>query len=190
MNIKKIACCTDFSENSERAFRTALEMAEEFGAKLSIIHTLSPVATPLFTNQTYWVLPPFPKDSLLNDIEERMENQYGQLITDAVEYDMIVLNGHISSEILGYLKDNSVDIVIMGSYGHTIMGLNIFGSIVKKISKKAPCPVMIVRGRCGKDRRFFNNRREKYGPLNLVTERRFNGGRRTGEERRIPALAF
>ncbi len=187
MNINKIACCTDFSENSERAFRTAFEMAEEFGAKLSIMHILSPAAVPLFINQTYWALPPFPKDSLLKDLEVRIEEQYGEIIGNSVDYEIVVLNGHTSSEILNFLTEKKVDMVVLGSYGHTFMGVAIFGSIIKKITKKAPCPVMIVRGRGGKGRRKFKQRRQSYAPINLVSERRFDGGRRREEDRRAVA---
>ena len=38
MAIKKIACCTDFSDNAEAAFATALDMAEKYQAKLFVIH--------------------------------------------------------------------------------------------------------------------------------------------------------
>jgi hypothetical protein len=38
MNIKKIACCIDFSENAEDAFITALDLAEKYKAKLFYIH--------------------------------------------------------------------------------------------------------------------------------------------------------
>ena len=42
-----------------------------------------------------------------------------------------------------------IDLVVMGAYGFTGMGLVIFGSVAKRISHKAPCSVMIVRERKG-----------------------------------------
>ncbi len=38
-----------------------------------------------------------------------------------------------------FLNENPVDIVVMGSYGLSGMGLVFFGSVAKRISYKAPC---------------------------------------------------
>jgi universal stress protein A len=145
---KQIACCTDFSENAEAAFVTALEMAEKYMAKLLIIHVLPPVVTPMLTDMDF-VLPEEPKKNLILRLEERMQQEYGDRIGDKVDYQLIVLDGHVSTEILTFLNENPVDIVMVGSYGHTGMGLVFFGSVAKRISYKAPCSVMIVRGREG-----------------------------------------
>ncbi len=190
MNIPKFLCCTDFSENSERAFRTALEMAKENGAKLSLIHILSPIATPLFTNQTYKVLPPTPKNSLIIGIEERMEDEYGTKIDGAVDYEIIVRNGHISSEIIGFVEENDINMIILGSYGRKAIALSLFGSVVKKISRKARCPIMIVRGRDGIDRRSVIERRYDDIPLTSTADRRGDTHRRSGKEKRVPAATY
>jgi len=145
MTIKHIACCTDFSENAERAFVAALEMAEKFGAKLSILHVLPPVVNPMLTD-TEWVLPEEPRNTLINKIEERMAQEYSARIGDAVDHELVVLDGHVSSEILSYLESTPVDMVVMGSYGFTGMGLVVFGSVAKRVCHKAPCSVLIVRG--------------------------------------------
>ena len=39
-----------------------------------------------------------------------------------------------------------MDLVVLGSYGLTGMGLVIFGSVAKRVARKAPCSVMIARG--------------------------------------------
>ncbi|PQP33945.1 hypothetical protein C6A37_10315, partial [Desulfobacteraceae bacterium SEEP-SAG9] len=63
MSVKKIACCTDFSENAETAFVAALEMAEKYQAKLFVIHALPPVVNPMLTD-TEWVVPEEPITSI------------------------------------------------------------------------------------------------------------------------------
>ena len=151
MTEKQIAYCTDFSENAETAFVKALEMAEKYIAELLVIHVLPPVATPMFTGMDMlsgMQLPPEePKKNLILQIEERMQQEYGDRIGDKVDYQLIILDGHVSTEILTFLNENPVDIVVVGSYGLTGMGLVFFGSVAKRISYKAPCSVMIVRDR-------------------------------------------
>lgn len=142
---KQIACCVDFSQNAEDAFVTALEMAEKYLAKLLVIHVLPLVINPILTAE--WVLPEEPKNNLVLELEERMQKEYGDRIVDKVDYQLIILDGHVSTEILTFLNENPVDIVVVGSYGLSGMGLVFFGSVAKRISYKAPCSVMIVRDR-------------------------------------------
>ena len=145
MAIKKIACCTDFSDNAEAAFATALDMAEKYQAKLFVIHVLPPVINPVSTDID-WTFPDVPEQkSLLLNLEKRMEQDYGSRIKGDIDYELIVLNGHISSEIITFLRDNSVDLVVLGSYGLSGMGLVVFGSVSRRVARKAPCSVLIVR---------------------------------------------
>ena len=142
---KQIACCVDFSQNADTAFVTALEMAEKYLAKLLVIHVLPLVINPILTAE--WVLPEEPKDNIIIELEKRMQKEYGDRIGDKVDYQLIVLDGHVSTEILTFLNENPVSIVVVGSYGLTGMGLVFFGSVAKRISYKAPCSVVIVRDR-------------------------------------------
>jgi len=143
---KQIVCCTDFSENAETAFITALEMAEKYQAKLLVIHVFPPVINPMSTDMGR-MPPEEPKKNLILKLGERMQQEYGDRIGDKVDYQFMVLDGHVSTEILTFLNENPVDIVVMGSYGLSGMGLVFFGSVAKRISYKAPCSVMIVRDR-------------------------------------------
>ena len=142
---KQIACCVDFSQNADAAFVTALGMAEKYLAKLLVIHVLPLVINPILTAE--WVLPEEPRDNIIIELEKRMQKEYGDRVGDKVDYQLIVLDGHVSTEILTFLNENPVDIVVVGSYGLTGMGLVFFGSVAKRISYKAPCSVMIVRDR-------------------------------------------
>jgi universal stress protein A len=76
-----------------------------------------------------------------------MQQEYGDRVKGDLPYELIVLDGHISTEILNFLKDNDIDLCIMGAYGMSSMGLVMFGSVAKRVSHKAPCSVMIVRDR-------------------------------------------
>ncbi len=144
MRIKKIACCTDFSENAELAFEAAVEMAEKFHAELDLLHVLPPVINPMMSDSE-WIIPNESQDSLFTQLEERMEQTYGSRIDRDVKHKLVVLSGHVSTEILRYLEEKQIDMVVLGSYGLTGMGLVLFGSVAKRISHKAPCSVMVIR---------------------------------------------
>ncbi|MBU4287253.1 MAG: universal stress protein [Proteobacteria bacterium] len=144
MHIKKIACCTDFSENAEMAFVTALDLAEKYKAKLFVIHVSPPLINYQATD-TEWMLPYEPEEPLMLELEKRMDKEYGARIGEHTDYKLVVLSGHVSTEILSYLKEKNIDLVVMGSYGLSGMGLVFFGSVAKRVARKSPCSVMIVR---------------------------------------------
>ncbi len=146
MTVKKIACCIDFSRNSEAAFSTALEMAEKYAATLYVLHVLPPLINPLLT-EAEWVVPTEPDKSLILDIEDRMQEEYAARIGEGTEFELVVRDGHVSTEILRFLEEQDIDVVVMGSYGLSGAGLVFFGSVAKRVAHKAPCSVMIVRSR-------------------------------------------
>ena len=144
MPMKKIACCTDFSENAEAAFVTALDMAEKYGAKLSVIHVLPQVVNPMLADAE-WVFPVESKKSMIMELEDRMQKEYSSRISDSIDSELVVLDGHVSSEVITYLVENRVDLVVTGSYGLSGVGLVVFGSVAKRLAHRAPCSVLIVR---------------------------------------------
>lgn len=144
MVFQRIACCVDFSENASKAFETALDMAESFRAKLYVVHVLPPVINPMVT-EADWTLPEEPRKTLLLNLEERLQQAYMSRIGPKIDYELVILDGHVSSEIIGFLSEKDVDLVITGSFGESGMGLVLFGSVAKRVARKAPCSVMIVR---------------------------------------------
>jgi universal stress protein A len=145
MDIETIACCTDFSENADKAVTAACDLARRYGATLLIVHVLPPVVNPVLT-EAEWIPPEEPpRETLLMQIEERMQKRYGEEASRGLTSQYVVLDGHVSTEILALIEARKLDLVVMGSYGFSGMGLVLFGSVTKRVSQKAPCSVMIVR---------------------------------------------
>jgi nucleotide-binding universal stress UspA family protein len=144
--IEKIVCCVDFSKNAKAAFDQALELAEKFQSKLYIVHVLPPVFNPVLPDSEY-VFPEQPKESLIIKVEERIQQEYASSVREGLEHEIVVMDGHISSEIIRFVGDEDVDLVILGSYGASGMGRVLFGSVANRVSHNAPCSVMIVRAK-------------------------------------------
>jgi universal stress protein A len=144
MSIKKIAFSTDFSKNSEAAFIKAFDLAEKYKARLFLIHVMPPAINPL-TSDPEWVLPAEDNKALILNLEERMEKEFGSRLKGRVEYQLVVLNGHVSSEILNFLEEKHIDLAVVGASGLSGMGMVLFGSVARRVAHKAPCSVMIVR---------------------------------------------
>jgi universal stress protein A len=92
-----------------------------------------------------YVFPEQPKDVLIIKVEERLRQQFGSSVGEAIESSIVILDGHISSEIIRFLREEDIDLVVLGSHGSSGMGRVLFGSVANRVFHKAPCSVMIVR---------------------------------------------
>ncbi|MGD9329798.1 MAG: universal stress protein [Desulfobacterales bacterium] len=145
MNVQSVACCTDFSDNADRAVAAAYDLARRFEASLFILHVLPPLVNPILT-EAEWIPPETaPRETILTQIEERLQERYAPDASQGVTPHYLVLEGHVSTTILAFLEEQRIDLVVLGSYGLSGMGLVLFGSVSKRVSQKAGCSVMIVR---------------------------------------------
>jgi nucleotide-binding universal stress UspA family protein len=57
-----------------------------------------------------------------------------------------IIDGNVVEEILGFAKNKSIDLIVIGSQGlQKINKIRILGSVSRKISELASCPVLIIR---------------------------------------------
>ena len=146
MGVNQIVCCSDFSDHAEVAFQTALDLSQRYNAKLYVVHVLPPVVNPMLTD-TELMLPEYPDENLGVSLNERMQEVYGNRIPEKVDFELVVRDGHVSTEIIRFIEETDADLAVVGAFGLSGMGLVLFGSVAKRISHKAPCSVMIVRNK-------------------------------------------
>ena len=146
MGVNQIVCCSDFSDHAEAAFQTALDLAQRYNATLYVVHVLPPVVNPILTDADL-MLPEHPDENLVVSLNERMQEVYGNRIPETVDVELVVRDGHVSTEIIRFIEETDADLAVVGAFGLSGMGLVLFGSVAKRISHKAPCSVMIVRNK-------------------------------------------
>jgi nucleotide-binding universal stress UspA family protein len=61
-------------------------------------------------------------------------------------FSKILVSGNIAQEILSMARKKSADLIVVGSQGlHGMAKIKSLGSVSRKISENASCPVLIVR---------------------------------------------
>lgn len=76
---------------------------------------------------------------------ERAQIEYCKSKGVAAHYKTII-DGNVVEEILRVAKKKSIDLIVIGSQGlHGIGKLKTLGSVSRKVSELAHCPVLIVR---------------------------------------------
>jgi nucleotide-binding universal stress UspA family protein len=61
------------------------------------------------------------------------------------EPQLVTVWGHPAEEIVKYVKENAVDLVIMGSHGRTGIKRAFLGSVSQAVANQVDCPVTLVK---------------------------------------------
>jgi nucleotide-binding universal stress UspA family protein len=164
--IKKILFCTDLSKPSRLAFDHAVGLAVRQGAGIVILHVMEEKAP--YSNG---YLQSFLGEERWRQIKETHENEArqiligkqreGSLIRQALDEfcqtaqsdmgetlpteDILVVKGTVVDEILGVTADKGCDLIVMGYYVRGKVGEALLGSTPRRVLRRSPVPVMLVR---------------------------------------------
>lgn len=145
---KKILFCTDFSENSHWAFNYALDLARTYEAKLLILHVI-PDPVFLYSDQLSGYLPQGKLEEFEASEKEKMDrelnNYYLQKMDGFKDYKVIFKQGVAFYEIIQTAREESIDLIVMGTHGRTGLDHILFGSTAERVVRKSPSPVLTVR---------------------------------------------
>lgn len=151
MDIKKILLPHDGGQMSDKALLYAEELAKALNSKVTILYVIEEIEVPatlLLGNDRIMIAK--ARRSIARELEQKWNNfvqgKVRLLSSQNVKATSEVRTGDPGEQILKFAKDNDIDIIVMGS--RRLEGLSRFatalGSVARKVSERASCPVMIV----------------------------------------------
>lgn len=139
--LRQLLVMTDFSPCSESALGFAIRLAKGFGARLDVLHALA-LQAPTF----------FPYDSAPSgDWIERTRAAGSQKLRASIERvraEGIEGDSHLVDE--GPIKAifehpmEGVDLIVVGTHGHTGVKRMVLGSVAERALHNAPCSITVV----------------------------------------------
>src|SRR5216684_4834572 len=145
IDLHRILIPTDFSKFSQVALNYASAFAEKFAAELYLLHVIQDLS--VFIPDMITVAP--PPVPTVEQMTKAVQEAFDRLIKDnrlerfPIHRD--VREGTPFYEIVHYAKEQNIDLIIMGTHGHTGLTHMLLGSVTEKVVRKAPCPVLTVR---------------------------------------------
>jgi nucleotide-binding universal stress UspA family protein len=133
----------DFSECSRVSLRHAIRWANDYGAKLTILHTYTlPLSgTSLFDNQF--------SPSQIQSIEQERRHQLEGFVEDlklrGLEPEFKVSVGYPYHVIFNMVDDQPIDLIAMGTHSREGVERLFLGSNAVKILRKTPTSVLTIR---------------------------------------------
>jgi len=145
----KILIPYDGSKFSEKALETAKTLAKTSDAALYIVSILdvSYVSPPglIRSKETRKSIDQV-RNSIRRSVETALEQRERECKYVGIKASTQISEGSVSDELLKFITKNKIDLVVIGSQGLSgFSKLKALGSVSRKISELADCPVMIVR---------------------------------------------
>ncbi len=142
--IQSILHPTDFSTRSDQAFQLACSLARENNARMIVLHVID---MPTASFKGVSMAPPTPPPS--PEEQEALQQQLRTIqpppgSSFPIEHRLVI--GETAPAILQVAKDAHCDLIVMGTHGRTGLSRLLMGSVAEEVLRKAPCPVLSVRG--------------------------------------------
>lgn len=138
--MQKILVAFDGSEGSRKALSVAFDLARKRGAEVWAVTVADP--TPRYAGTVGEV-------QEIQDVEglDRIALEEARVLAEqaGVEVKTELLRGHPAQSIVHFARDSGFDLILVGHSGHSAVWGHILGTTAERISRHAPCSVMVVR---------------------------------------------
>ena len=151
MSIKKILVPHDGEQMSDTAMMQAAELAKALAADIEILYVIDNVEIPpTIVLGNDHLLIQRAKASIARELEKKWNNfasgKLKLLLNDKVKASTAVRRGDPAEETVKYSKEIGADLIVIGS--RRLKGASMImvalGSVARKVSEHASCPVMII----------------------------------------------
>lgn len=145
---KTILVPHDFSSSANHAAAVARDEAKAHGATLVLLHVIE---LPMQLQPNLVILggeegaPMSVKDYAIANAEAHLRDLSTRLAADLVTATPHIRFGSTVEEILRFVDEHHIDLIVMGTHGRTGVRALIAGSVAERVVRAAPVPVLTVR---------------------------------------------
>ena len=138
--LKNILFATDFEASAGRALPFATALADRYGAKFYAAHVIPPGA--------YALARPESIELTLEELQANASRALNQIVDPLRQHGQrcgtLLGCGDTTDMLMEFVRDHSVDLVVVGTSSRGGLGKVLLGSTAEEIIRVAPCPVLTV----------------------------------------------
>lgn len=148
--MKKILVPTDFSKPAQIAVEVARDIALKSGAELMLLHVIEEATGGSFNVEGQMKLEGDMEEkmftlALIKKARKQMETLLNSSLVAGVKVRSALRIGTPFHGMRTIITDSKVDLVVMGTAGHTKVEEMIIGTNTEKVVRHAKCPVLTVQ---------------------------------------------
>ena len=140
--MRRILIATDGSDYTKEAVSQGLHLAKVLGAEVTALYVV---------DQTSFVS--FPMDSSIVSVYSLLENEGKRAVEEVVKegeamgvnVTPLIIEGSPTRKIVETSAD--FDLVVLGTLGRSALSKLFMGSVAERVTRYAPCPVLVVRSK-------------------------------------------
>lgn len=167
--IKNILFATDFSEVSEAALPFVTALSLRYGSTVHVAHVL-PEASFVRPSPVDPVLFGTIYEQAHSGAQERIQRLSDRL--RGFPHQTHVRHGRVCDTLSEIIREQEIDLVVVGTHGRTGLGKLVLGSTAEEIFRQAPCPVLTVGPRVAGARYVVEARHDRELPPIQIKFRR------------------
>ena len=134
----------DSSSFSNRAFKSAMDVAESNKSKITIASVITGIYQPSIGFTMKY------SEKILEKYTKTLQKTFSTLESVAKKKNVkislkLLQDPSVSKAIVNYVNSHKFDLVVIGSHGRTGLNKMILGSVANSVTQKVKCPVMVVK---------------------------------------------
>ena len=143
MIVQHVLVPIDFSTTADRALTYAIALAQQFHARLTLLHVLD--LTPVtMEDMTAGVVATY-LDDLETDAQHLLQASRERVQGAGLQGESLLVQGTPTQTIVDTAGEQGVDLIIMGTHGRTGLAHVFLGSVAEHVVRQGLCPVLVVR---------------------------------------------
>jgi manganese transport protein len=137
IHTKHIAAAIGRDAGDTAIISRALSIAKAEHAILTLIHVVDSAAAQVYQADIY--------DEHTRDDEQYLMEIAAEVRASGVAVEIALAHGDPAKELVAFAASHEVDMLVMGSHGHRLLGELLWGETVKPVRQRVQIPVMVVR---------------------------------------------
>ncbi len=134
----------DLSEASPQLAEYAMSLGARFSAELHVLYVVRTFETYQGVDYVPSVRIDAVQEELTAGMKRSLESFVAKHMAGYPSLMTAITSGHVGREILRYIDEHDVSLVVMGTHGRRGLGRAFFGSVAQRVVQNSPVPVMTI----------------------------------------------
>lgn len=136
-SMKHIVAALGHDDSDSAIVSQALSLAKSVKAKLTLVHVVDSAPVNFHSGDAY--------DKHTRDDEQYLAEIADEIRSSEIVVEIALIYGNPSHELVRFSETHDVDMMVMGSHGHRLIGDLLWGQTVSPVRHRVDIPVLVVR---------------------------------------------